>query len=292
MSYSRQDVIFVKNELDKVLKEAEKYAQKDNETKKEFILRVKEKVRTLFRIEVRPVSELASYIWNLLDKINFSIARPWYESCFNDEEKRNYSTKFSTEHFIEESNGIERNPVTGQIRLNGVVYSPDLPSEVKPKTLEPKEITSPIKDKYTDLLNLIKDTFSKGETTVDAIIQRYEENQGLVQSVLEPIKDKQKQYTEYYSKIANSKDVLDDRNKWGDYEKIMARYLRDSGETIAHISKLMDYSSKFGSIGILKNKDLEDKLRQLGLCPKCKCDIYFEKNEELKQMEIKAQFEL
>ena len=286
------DLEFVRDQLAKVLLEASKYAEKDNETKKEFILRVKEKTERIFEYEQRPKAELASFIWNVLDRIEFHISRAHFYACFTDEEKGNYSDKFSTEHFIEREDGLLINPTTGQIKVNDVTYSPDLPSEVKPKTMETKETTEPTKNKYTDLLNLIGDTASKLEVTVDAILQRYDDNNKLIAEVLEPMSIKQPHYAKCYAVISNSKDVLDDRNKWGDYEKIMAKFLMDSGETIAHISKLMDYSSKFGSIGILNNEDLQKKVEQLGQCPACHKYIYFEVNEALKEIEIQAQFEI
>lgn len=285
------DLEFIKKELDSTLNEASKYAQKDNETKKEFVLRVKEKALKLFELEGIPLTRLASFIWTKLDDIQFTIAKPWFERCFTENEKRNYSNMFSTEHFVENKEGILTNPITGQIKINEVTYSPDLPSEVKPKTLHADEEEGP-KNKYTDLLNLIGLTADKLGVACDAVVQRFEDNSLLIIEGLQPFKDNQKAYADYYAKISNSKDVLDDRNKWGDYEKIMGKFLMDSGETIAHISKLMDYSSKFGSIGILNNEELEKKVHQLGMCPSCNADIYYTMNEKLKQLEIRAQFEI
>ena len=292
LKLNNPDLEFIQKELDSTLNEASKYAQKDNETKKEFVLRVKEKALKLFELEGTPITRLASFIWTKLDNIKFTIAKSWFEGCFTDDEKRNYSDKFSTEHFIENKEGILTNPITGQIRINDVTYSPDLPSEVKPKTLHIEDVDERPKNKYTDLLNLIGQTADKLGVTCDAIVQRFEDNSPLIIEGLQPFKDNQKLYADYYAKISNSKDVLDDRNKWGDYEKIMAKFLMDSGETIAHIAKLMDYSSKFGSIGILNNEELENKVHQLGLCPSCNADIYYPMNERLKQIEIHAQFEI
>ncbi len=284
---------FLRKQIESILGEASRYADKDNTTKKEFILRIKEKIERLFELEERPKAELASYIWNKLDNIQFSVGRPYFESCFTSDEKQNYSHKFSTEHFLPtDNNEIERNPISGQLRINNVIYSPDLPDEQKPKVLEPKETTEEIKDEYTNLLHLISTTASKLQVTIDAIIQRYPENKELVQEGLQPLKEKQKQYAHYYAIISNSKDVMDNRNKWGDFEKIKGKFLMDSGETIAHVSKLMDYSSKFGSIGILNNTELNDKVQQLALCPSCNVNIYYTMNEQLKELEIKAQFEI
>ena len=289
------DLAFVRNELEKVLTEANAYAYKDNETKKEFLLRVKEKTKILFSVEKRSEAELASFIWNKLEAIQFSVQHSWFEKCFTDDEKRNYSHKYSTTHFIENKDGVLTNPTTGQIKINDITYSPDLPREEgHDKSLsKPDEGQQPsTKNKYTDLLNLIGDTASKLQTSCDAIVQRFDDNTQLVIEGLQPFKEQQKLFAKYYAQISNSKDVLDDRNKWGDYEKIMAKFLMDSGETIAHVSKLMDYSSKFGSIGILNNERLQKKVTQLGDCPSCSCNIYYTMNEKLKQLEIQAEFEI
>jgi len=51
-----KDLDFIREQLDGVLKEASKYADKDNETKKEFVLRVKDKAKKLFELENTPLS--------------------------------------------------------------------------------------------------------------------------------------------------------------------------------------------------------------------------------------------
>ena len=288
-----KDEEFIRTEIKKVLSEASLYADKDNSTKKEFILRLKDKVLTLFEILKKPKAELASFIWNKLEDIQFSINQSWFEKWFTEDEKRNYYPMYATTQFIEtDREGVFKNPQTAQIKIDEITYSPDLPSEAKPKTMRPEVEDEVVHNKYTDLLRLIGDSASKLEVTVDAILQRYDDNVELIHSALEPIQDKQKQYAHYYAVIANSKDVMDDRNKWGDYEKIMAKFEMDGGETIAHISKLMDYSSKFGSIGILNNPELQKKVEQLGNCPKCSCNIYFEINESLKEQEKIVEFEI
>ena len=287
------DIEFVRKQLDDVLDEAFKYAEKDNETKKEFILRLKEKAIILFEQEQRAFTELASYIWGRLENIQFTINRSWYELCFSEFEKQNYNLKYATTQFIKNDDGLLVNPSTGQIKVNDITYSPDLPSEAKPKTLKAEqEAVSSTKDKYTDLLKLIGETFSRGQVTIDAILQRYDDHHLLIKTALEPIEEKLELYAKYHAVISNSKDVMDDRNKWGDYEKIIAKFAMDSGETIAHMAKLMNYSSKFGSIGILNNKELQHKVHQLGLCPNCNIDIYTHMNEKLHEFEIKAQFEI
>ncbi len=289
---NNRDIKFLNDQVDSILGEASRYIDKDTTTKKEYILRLKEKIITLFEMTKRPMPELASYISTKLSDIGFQVADSWFYELFNEGEKANYPPHFSTEIFIDKD-GIQTNPTTGQIRIKDVIYSPDTPSEVKTKTLKaPDETTLGNTNKYIELLKLIGETANRLNVTCDAIVQRYDDNHLLIKTALEPLAELQDKYANYYAVISNSKDVLDDRNKWGDYEKIMAKYLMDSGETIAHVAKLMDYSSKFGSIGILNNEALQHKVHQLGLCPSCNADIYFTMNTKLKELEIKAEIEL
>lgn len=291
---NNRDIKFLNDQVDSILGEASRYIDKDITTKKEYILRLKEKIITLFEMTKRPMPELASYISTKLSDIGFQVADSWFYTLFNEGEKANYPAHFSTEIFSKWIDRVEKNVTTGQIKIDNIIYSPDTPSEVKTKTLkgESDETTLDNTNKYIELLKLIGETANRLNVTCDAIIQRYDDNHLLIKTALEPIAELQDKYANYYAVISNSKDVLDDRNKWGDYEKIMAKYLMDSGETIAHVAKLMDYSSKFGSIGILNNEALQHKVHQLGLCPSCNADIYFTMNTKLKELEVKAQFEV
>jgi len=303
----------VQSQIESTLKEASKYADKDNSTKKEFVLRLKDKVLKLFELENRPIIELASYIWNKLKDVRFSIYESQFYSYFTDDEKGNYSGKFTIEDFIEtEIPGVLRGVDSGLLKINGVTYTPLIAEEKEStKTAKTEEGIIYKKDRYTDCFNRIIKTCNELNSACNSILTKYtlgiyhkdkdgkkiieltpEKVQTFVQNELKPIEETMKKYIKYYSIISNSKDVLDARNKWGNYEKIIAKFLMDSGETIAHISKLMDYSSKFGSIGIQNNPELQKKVEQLGQCPSCHVDIYFEINESLKEQEKQAQFEI
>jgi len=221
-----KDLDFIREQLNGVLKEASKYADQDNETKKEFVIRVKEKAKKLFELENTPLTGLSSYIWNKFDDIQFTINERYFYTLFNETEKGKYSSNCATTVFIEKD-GILTNPVTGQIKINDITFSPDSPSDVKPKLLGKSDetIDEPFENKYTDLLNLISDTANKLSVTCDAIKQKFEDNTELVIEGFQPFSKNQKLFANYYAQISNSKDVMDDRNKWGDYEKIMVYFL-------------------------------------------------------------------
>ena len=88
-----------------------------------------------------------------------------------------------------------------------------------------------------------------------------------------------------WANIENSKGMIDLRRDFGEYEKIMGTFMIETGETIARIAQLMDYSEKYGSIGLLR----EPKVRSffetedtyplyLRSCPKCLTDIAHDMN--------------
>ena len=56
------DLEFIQTQIADIMKESSLYADKDNSTKKEFIIRLKEKVSKLFELENRAISEIASFI--------------------------------------------------------------------------------------------------------------------------------------------------------------------------------------------------------------------------------------
>ena len=269
----------------------------EQNTLKNYIIRGAEIIERMVNNKILDIdlANISSFLYKEFNNIGLNVSDRWIRKNLPSDLKGKYSISELPSDTIEpiwktistEGDLIERNQfgvykINGHIQQNKIVKSHN----------EPKLEDERPKNKYTDLLNLISQTADKLGVTCDAIVQRFEDNSPLIIEGLQPFKDNQKLYADYYAKISNSKDVLDDRNKWGDYEKIMAKFLMDSGETIAHIAKLMDYSSKFGSIGILNNEELENKVHQLGLCPSCNADIYYTMNERLKQIEIHAQFEI
>jgi len=305
------DIEFIVTEIDKIMKEAYKYADKDNTTKKEFVIRLKEKTITYFELIHTPIAHLASYMRGGLDKIGFSISNSHFYDCFTDEEKGNYSGKFGSEQFIESNTpGVLKSVDSPRIKIDDVTYVPEIKEEGRSKTAQTDDDEPVVYkiDDYTDCLNRIAKSCSELYSSCQSILKKYtigiwdknkeivivtpEQIQKIVQDTFHPIEEIQQKYAKYYAKISNSKDVLDDRNKWGDYEKIMAKFLMDGGETIAHISKLMDYSSKFGSIGIVNNPRIIELMKQLGACPSCHKNIYFEINESLKEQEKILKFEI
>jgi len=112
-------------------------------------------------------------------------------------------------------------------------------------------------------------------------------------------------YLKAYAVLTNARKEIDERNKWGDYEKIMSKFLIDTGQSTAHIAELLNYSSKYGSIGIDRHGEFVDPqtkefkrelLEFLMRCPKCKNNIYHIINENIelyrKDKELKIELPL
>ena len=103
-------------------------------------------------------------------------------------------------------------------------------------------------------------------------------------------KDKNLFYLDAYAILTNARKEIDERNKWGDYEKILAKFLLDTGESTARIAELLNYSSKYGSIGIDRHGEFVDPqtkefkrelLEFLIRCPSCHDNIYHIINENI-----------
>ena len=82
--------------------------------------------------------------------------------------------------------------------------------------------------------------------------------------------------------------MIDLRRDWGEYEKIMGTFMINTGETIARIAQIMDYSEKYGSIGLLREPKVtaffESETKYplyLRSCPSCYDDISVTMNRNI-----------
>ena len=108
-------------------------------------------------------------------------------------------------------------------------------------------------------------------------------------------------YYKQHAKHSNAKKAIDERGKWGDYEKFMSKYLMDTGETTARMAELLNYSSKYGSIGIDRHGEFVDAqtkqfkkelLEFLMVCPMCAKNIYHKINEEIEKYRLGVELKL
>ncbi len=174
------------------------------------------------------------------------------------------------------------------IRINGVEQVAK--KEPKIESTEPvKEIVSPTFNNTTKSIYALEQTGS----LIERIAHHFRENYMNTRDVLDKeFKGKLQFYLDQYAKHSNAKKAIDERGKWGDYEKIMAKFLMDTGETTAHMAELLNYSSKYGSIGIDRHGEFVDAqtkqfkkelLEFLMICPICANNIYHKINEEIEK---------
>jgi len=183
------------------------------------------------------------------------------------------------------------------IRINGVEQVPR--KEPKTESTEPtKEIVSPTLNNTTKSIYALEQTGSLIERTAHHFREYYEENKEILDK---SFNGKLKFYMDQYAKHSNAKKAIDERGKWGDYEKIMAKFLMDTGETTARMAELLNYSSKYGSIGIDRHGEFVDPqtkqfktklLEFLMKCPLCKGNIYHKLNEQIERYHKDLELEL
>ena len=173
-------------------------------------------------------------------------------------------------------------------RINGDNYNKSKP-KIEPDQEPQKEIISPTFN------NTIKSIYALEQTgsLIERIAHHFRENYMDTRDIL----DKEyahmtKYYVDQYAAHSNAKKAIDERGKWGDYEKIMSKFLMETGETTARMAELLNYSSKYGSIGIDRHGEFVDGqtkqfkkelLEFLMVCPMCAKNIYHKINEEIEK---------
>lgn len=127
------------------------------------------------------------------------------------------------------------------------------------------------------------------EKLADHFLGVYEENKEQIDKIFAT---KQLFYLDQYAILTNARKEVDQREKWGDYEKILSKFLLETGETTSRLSALLNYSDKFGSIGIDRHGEFVDQqtkqfkaelLEFLLKCPSCKKNIWHEINENIER---------
>mgnify|MGYP001575583497 CR=1 FL=1 len=132
-------------------------------------------------------------------------------------------------------------------------------------------------DKITKHFDNLKSNIKEAESLVNALDEKYNESDELAQVMIKELGDIDKLISkdlEIASVLSLARKNIDDRNKWGNYEKLVAQFLIAVGETKAELAKKLNYCSKYSSIGIERNVELTRYWKFLGLCPNCKIDVH------------------
>ena len=279
------------------------YDKWEKHTLGDYIARCGDSIRNQIEnnmIDIK-VEGISAYLFKQLDKEDIAISARTIQRNLPDIYKQNYNKSDTLSQFEDDKwKTIETDDATitleknqyNEIKINGVEQKNKEVKLKKPisdaeKTfrLEPKDTRE-----YTYLTAMSK-LANKFHLTLETLKNRYNESddiQSIIDKELIGVEEKLQQYAKDWASIENSKGMIDLRRDFGEFEKITACFNIEVGETIARIAQLMDYSEKYGSIGILR----EPKIREffeteasyplyLRSCPKCLTDISQLMNENI-----------
>ena len=266
------------------------YNKWEKHTLKDYIIKCAEIIELQIEYDMIKIdkSKISSHLYKELIKEDIDVSDRYVREVLPDVYKRNYSeselnaelheSDWSTVYDGDEL--IERDQYDN-FRING--------KEVKEvKRIETREDDDNKKkivrkhDEYTKCLGIISRIGNTIERLSESMIIRYSQGHDAeIKSFLTPLDMKTKEYLEWYAKLSNAKNHIDERNKWGEYEKLIGKFLIEVGATIAKLAKKMGYSTKYGSIGVLRNPDAKEFVRFLRSCPACKKDIDYIINENI-----------
>mgnify|MGYP003113310852 FL=1 len=293
------DVDFLNNQWRDTLNEfKEDYEKWEKHTLKDYLTRCAEIVNNQIKynmIDIK-VNGISSYLYSQLNKEGITVSDRHIQRILPDDFKRKYSkteqeselTKadWKTIETDDPSITIEKNQFN-EIKLNGV--------EQRAKEIKKEEIVQkPLKPKLNkDTRELIylkscSKLANKFHLTFETLIDRYnksDEVQEIIDNMIGNVELKLGEYAKMWANIENSKGMVDLRRDFGEYEKIMGTFMIETGETIARIAQLMDYSEKYGSIGLLREPKVREFFEKedtyplyLRSCPKCFTDISHDMN--------------
>ena len=273
------------------------YEKWEKHTLKDYLTRCAEIVNNQIKykmIDIK-VDGISSYLYAQLNKEGITVSDRHIQKILPEDYKRNYNKSEDSSELTEQkwktietddpSITVEKNQFNN-IKINGVEQRA---KETKKETIQ--QPSTPKLNKDTRQLTYLKSCSklaNKFHLTFETLIDRYNNSddvQKIIDNEIGNVELKLNNYAKMWANIENSKGMIDLRRDFGEYEKIMGTFMIETGETIARIAQLMDYSEKYGSIGLLR----EPKVRAffetedtyplyLRSCPKCLTDIAHDMN--------------
>ena len=276
----------------------EDYDKWEKHTLKDYLTRCAEIVNNQIKynmIDIK-VNGISSYLYSQLNKEGITVSDRHIQRILPDDFKRKYSkteqeselskADWKTIETDDPSITIEKNQFN-EIKLNGVEQRA---KETKKENIVQKPLKPKLNKDTRELIYLksCSKLANKFHLTFETLIDRYNKSdkvQEIIDNEIGNVELKLGEYAKMWANIENSKGMVDLRRDFGEYEKIMGTFMIETGETIARIAQLMDYSEKYGSIGLLR----EPKIREffetedtyplyLRSCPKCFTDISHDMN--------------
>ena len=293
------DIEFLNSQWRDTLNEfKEDYEKWEKHTLKDYLTRCAEIVNNQIKYNIIDinVSGISSYLYSQLNKEGITVSDRHIQKILPDDYKRNYTkseqdselskAKWQTIETDDPSITIEKNQFN-EIKINGVEQRA---KETKKEDIVQKPL-KPKLNKDTREMTYLKSCSklaNKFHLTFETLIDRYnksDEFQEIIDNEIGNVELKLGEYAKMWANIENSKGMVDLRRDFGEYEKIMGTFMIETGETIARIAQLMDYSEKYGSIGLLREPKVREFFEKedtyplyLRSCPKCFTDISHDMN--------------
>ena len=293
------DSEFLLNQWRNTLNEfKEDYEKWEKHTLKDYLTRCAEIVSNQIKykmIDIK-VNGISSYLYAQLNKEGITVSDRHIQNILPDDYKRNYIKSEQTSELEKQkwtviqtddpSLTIEKNQFN-EIKINGVEQRA---KENKKENIVQKPLKPKLNKETRELIYLksCSKLANKFHLTFETLIDRYnksDEVQEIIDNEIGNVELKLGEYAKMWANIENSKGMVDLRRSFGEYEKIMATFCIETGETIARVAQLMDYSEKYGSIGLLREPKVREFFESedtyplyLRSCPKCFTDISHDMN--------------
>jgi len=275
----------------------EDYEKWERHTLKDYLEKCAEIVNNQIKYKMLDikVEGISAYLYAQLNKEGITVSDRHIQNILPEDYKRNYN-KTEQDSELEKQNWeiietedpsirLEKNQFNS-IKINGV--------EQRAKEIKKETTQQPLKSKSNkDTRELIylkscSKLSNKFHLTFETLIDRYnksDEVQKIIDNEIGNVELKLGEYAKMWANIENSKGMVDLRRDFGEYEKIMGTFMIETGETIARIAQLMDYSEKYGSIGLLREPKVRAFFEKedtyplyLRSCPNCFTDISHDMN--------------
>ena len=275
----------------------EDYEKWEKHTLKDYLEKCAEIINNQIRYKMLDikVEGISAYLYAQLNKEGITVSDRHIQNILPEDYKRNY-IKSEQASELENQNWeiietedpsirLEKNQFNS-IKINGV--------EQRAKEIKKETTQQPLKSKSNkDTRELIylkscSKLANKFHLTFETLIDRYNKSddvQKIIDDEIGNVEIKLQGYAKMWANIENSKGMVDLRRDFGEYEKIMGTFMIETGETIARIAQLMDYSEKYGSIGLLREPKVREFFEKedtyplyLRSCPNCFTDISHDMN--------------
>ncbi len=273
----------------------------ENHTKAEYIKRCDDIVAAQVQAGTIDIErdEISTYLYKKLIDFGIDVSLRTIQRNVQEIHKRNYIKSDNVSQLLEEDKWtdietkdetikIEKNQFN-EFKINGIEQKP---REVKVEKIETVVFNSDniIKTSQYIYLSAMSKLANKFHLTLEKLKERYmiENDAIIIDEILGNVKEKLEQYTKDWASIETSKAMIDLRRDYGEYEKVMGAFMMNTGETIARIAQLMDYSEKYGSIGIYREPKITSFFETetkyplyLRSCPSCLTDISMQMNKNI-----------